>query len=444
MPMRAILSLALLGAMLAWNPAPGAAQTADDAGGDSQMMTPPPVSGQAYPSEVGAETRSNYLSGGIGFSGGYVTNLEPGNTTTPINGAVYSISPSLSFDQANGRQHKTITYSPSFTFYQPANNLDMINQSATAKYQFRLSPHVSLIAGDLFVKTSDVFSVASATLGGGVSGSTQVATPGVIAPFANQLSNSANAELTAQMSRSSMIGASGVTATQEYLNSSQSAGLHNSSSRGGGAFYNHRISGSQYIGANYQYLQSAAEVANAPSETRMHTMSVFYSTYFGRVLSASISGGPEHFDFAETGAPATSSWAPSVTASMGWQADRSSFAVSYSQSVTGGGGLIGAYHSKSANANFRRQISRTWSIAAGAMYASNKSATPLLVFQNLGGHTIAGTASVQRSITRSLTMSCEYDRMHESYGQIATIARDPNTDRVSAALFWRFTRPVGR
>src|SRR5579864_3408037 len=129
MPIRAILSLALLATMLAWDPAPAAGQTAGDAGGDSQMTTPPPVSGQAYPTEVGAETRSNYLSGGIGFSGGYVDNLVPGNTTTPINGAVYSISPSLSFDQADGRQHKSITYSPNFTFYQPANNLDMINQS---------------------------------------------------------------------------------------------------------------------------------------------------------------------------------------------------------------------------------------------------------------------------------------------------------------------------
>jgi hypothetical protein len=445
MSIRAILSLTLLGTLLAFNSMGAAAQTTATPMGDSQMMTPPPVSGQAYPTEVGAEAKSNYLNGGISFTGGYVENLFPGDTSAPTNAAMYSVTPTLSFDQESGRQHRMFTYSPSFTFYQPSNDLNMFNQSARANYQYRLTPHATVVAGDSFVKTSDVFEEASATLVENISGSTQISTPGVIVPFANQLSNAANAELTTQMSRSSMIGVSGFAANMDYPNSSGAGGgVYNSSSRGGGAFYNHQISGAQYMGVNYQYAQSAAQVVNTPSETRMDTVSAFYTIYFRRALSISVSGGPQYFNATETGAPTTSSWTPSVTASMGWQAFRSNLAVSYSQAVTGGGGLMGAYYTKSANASVRWQLSRIWTAAAGASYASSKSATPLLLFANLGGHTISGLASVQRSITQQLRVSFEYDRMHENYGEIAAIASNPDTDRVSAALSWYFTQPVGR
>ncbi len=39
------------------------------------MMTPPPVSGDAYPVVVGVESRSNYLDGGLVFTAAYVDNL---------------------------------------------------------------------------------------------------------------------------------------------------------------------------------------------------------------------------------------------------------------------------------------------------------------------------------------------------------------------------------
>ncbi len=42
---------------------------------DSRMMTPAPVGGNAYPVGVGSEERSNYLAGGLVFTGAYVDNL---------------------------------------------------------------------------------------------------------------------------------------------------------------------------------------------------------------------------------------------------------------------------------------------------------------------------------------------------------------------------------
>ena len=59
---------------------------------DLRMKTPPPVSGKAYPTEVGSQARSNYLSGGINFNTGYNSNVFAGGTGTPVSDMTYSIS----------------------------------------------------------------------------------------------------------------------------------------------------------------------------------------------------------------------------------------------------------------------------------------------------------------------------------------------------------------
>ena len=39
-----------------------------------RMLTPPPVSGQSYPTSVTSEERSNYLRGGLAFTSAYTDN----------------------------------------------------------------------------------------------------------------------------------------------------------------------------------------------------------------------------------------------------------------------------------------------------------------------------------------------------------------------------------
>ena len=62
---------------------PALSQVASEASGgtsdDSQMMTPPPVSSQSYPTEVGAEVRSNYLRAGLSFATAYIDNRYAGS-----------------------------------------------------------------------------------------------------------------------------------------------------------------------------------------------------------------------------------------------------------------------------------------------------------------------------------------------------------------------------
>jgi hypothetical protein len=426
--------------------APALAQVTPEASGgsgdDSQMMTPPPVSGQAYPSEVGAAARTNYLRAGLTFSTAYVDNLYLGSATTSGE-TTYTVLPTIAYDQTTTRQHRVFTYSPGFTFYQPSSALNDTDQSLNASYQYRLTEHTSVSASDNFERSSTTFSSASSA-DGSISGAPPTITPGIVAPFAERLTNSVRGQFSFQFSQLGMVGASGSLSKLSYPNPGESTGLYNSNQRGAGGFFNRRISGSQYAGVNYEYSRVISSNQGQDSQTQTHTIDAFYTIAPKRNLSISVSGGPQYYTVEQAGIPSSGSWGPSVSASMGWQEFRTNLAASYSRQVTGGGGLLGVFQSTSANASAGWQLTKAWLVSTSVNYSINKSITPLAFTSTQGGHTISGTATAGRPITQQIHVQFEYDRLHQSYGDVAAIAGSPNSNREQVSLTWQFTRPLGR
>jgi hypothetical protein len=408
------------------------------------MQTPAPVSGAAYPTETGSEARSNYLGVGLRFLTAYVDNVIPGSSTKPFSDFTYSISPTITFDQTTVRQHRTFTYSPDFTIYQRTSGLNAIDQSAAVNFQYRLSPHVAMNLRDSFSQSSNVFNQPDALLGGAISGSPQASPAGVIAPFASTITNAANAQVSYQFSRNGMIGGGGTFTELDYPNPAEAAGLNNSGSLGGSAFYNHRLSKTQYMGVTYQYSNDQAGPTTEQSKTQTHSLLFFYSVYLTQSFSLSFSGGPQYSQVAESLSPPSRSWTPSSTASMSWQRSRTNLAASYSRIVTGGGGLLGAFESTSASASARWQATRAWTIGASAGYVINKSITPLFSASGPGGHSISGTASIERPIGARFSAELGYTRLHESYGSVAVISEDPDSDRGYISISYQLKRPLGR
>lgn len=411
--------------------------------GEDQMATPPPVSGEAYPTAVGAEVRSNYLRAGMTFVTAYIDNLYPGYEH-PVAETTYSVLPTFDLDRSTSRRHASISYSPGFTFYQPTSALNEVDENATVAYLVRLSPHSTIHLDDGFRYSSTSFSPVGAGTGGMISGSAPTMTPGIIVPFAKQLTNYGHGEFELQTSRSSMIGASGIATLLHYPNQSEVTGLYDSSSRGGSAFYSCRIFRNQYLGAKYDYALVLAYPANAESDTSLQSASAFYTIYPRRSLSLSVLAGPQYYRVTETHLLRASSWSPSVAASVGWQGRHTNFASSYSQAVTAGDGLLGAFRSRNADAMVRWQISHPWIVGAGADYAINKTVSPLIFSGFLSGHGISGLATLTRSIGPQLSATLEYDRLHETYGGIAAITRNPISDRASISVSWRLTRSLGQ
>jgi hypothetical protein len=418
---------------------------------EGTMATPPPVSIDAYPKEVGSEIRSNYLRGGVTFSGGYIDNLYAGSGNAVLAETTFSIRPTISFDATSSRQQTTLLYSPGFTFYEPTSELNQTDQNAIFNYRVRVTPHGTIGVNDIFQQGSSSFSASSL----GAAGAAPAGSIGVIAPFAQRLTNAADAEYSLQYSPTNMVGISGRIFNLHYPDTAEVPGLYDSNEWGGSGFFNHRLTGAQYVGTTYKYSRILATPEGGRSETQTHSFLLFYAIYLKRGLSFSLSAGPQEYD-AEASVPSTTSpaksqtvtangWSPGVTASTGWQQSHTNFSATYSKSVTAGGGLLGTFDSNSASGAARWRISRTWTVGASATYSILKSVASLPFFSSTqGGHSIGGVATVDHPLSEHIGISFEYDRLHQSYGGITAIASNPNSDRGLVSVYWQLSRPIGR
>jgi hypothetical protein len=450
------LGLVLLAGVPAWSqepertaPAPAAtgpivsAPTNNDNGPD-RMLTPPPVSGGAYPIFFTSEERSNYLRGGVTFNTAYSDNVLGATSATPVSDMSYSVWPTISLDETTSRLHAALTYAPGFTFYQRTTAYNEADQNLSLNFQYRLSPHVTVSLRDSFQKSSNVFNQPDQGLAGAVSGSAEEANDSVIAPLADRLSNNDNAGITYQFSANAMIGASGTFSNLHYPDPSEVPGLYDAASRGGSAFYSYRVSKRHYIGATYQYQELLSYPAPATNQTQTDGIFAFYTYYPSTRFSFSLFGGPQYYSagpqYAGAGlstAPAAQSWSPAGGASLNWRARQSSMAVSYSHSVSSGSGLIGAVELDSANASLRQRITRNFSASLAGAYANNG----VLAVSALGGHSFSGSGSLQRQVGEHVNLQAGYTRLHQDYNFLSA---NPDTNREWVSISYQFARPLGR
>src|SRR5580700_5509119 len=283
-----------------------------------QMLTPPPVSGQSYPTAPISAERSNYLRGGVAFTSAYTDNALGSVNGHPVSDVSYSIWPMLALDETTPRLHIVSTYAPGFTFYQRESALNETDQNASIDLQYRLSPHVTVSARDGFQKSSSVFNQPDLASALPVSGGTQEGNFSVIAPIADRLSNAGNVGISYQFAANSMVGAGGTFTNLHFPNQAEVPGLYDSSSQGGLAFYSVRISKINYFGATYQYQRLASYPGPGTNETQTHALLLFYTLSPTKRFSISVFGGPQYSDigpqFSDTvsspPAPAFRSWNP--------------------------------------------------------------------------------------------------------------------------------------
>jgi hypothetical protein len=403
------------------------------------MLTPPPVSGQSY--RVETEERSNYISGGVAMGAGYIDNLYPGSSRGQLGEATISLQPTIRFDAKSARQRTSAIYSPSFIFYEPTSAVNEADQYASLSFQYRFTPRLVMDVSDMLIKSSTGFGQIGA---GGISGGAQVAAPGIIVPFGDRISNDATGGLSYQFSPHGMIGGSGNVGYLSYPSGSQVPGLYNTDSRGVGGFYAGRLSAAQYLGAIYQYEQSLAYPLGAQYDTQTDTISAFYTIYLTESFSLSVAGGPQYYSGIHAPFPTTRAWTPAATASMGWQNGHTSFAANFSRTVTGGGGLLGAFNTTSAAATGSWQISRLWDAGLNVRYSINKDATPLFGLNSLGGHSFDTTLTTGRALSNHSRAALSYDRIQNRFDGVQAVNNNPSSDRIMLSFTWQFERPIGR
>ncbi|MGA7591089.1 MAG: hypothetical protein WB523_14540 [Candidatus Sulfotelmatobacter sp.] len=414
-----------------------------------QMLTPPPVSGQSFPTSFASGERSNYLRGGLAFTSAYTDNAVGSVDGHAVSDVSYSVAPFVALDETTPRLHIVSTYAPGFTFYQRESALNEQDQNASINLQYRLSPHVTLSARDGFQKSSNVFNQPDLAAAGAVSGGTQQGNFSVIAPIADHLSNAGNIGISSQFAANSMIGLSGTFTNLHYPNQAEVPGLFDSSSQAGSVFYSLRASKMHYLGVTYEYQRLLSYPTAGQNETQTHAILFFYTLYATPRFSISFFGGPQYADigpqFFGTTAPlpAFRSWSPAAGGSLNWQGKTTSFAFSYSHLVSSGGGLVGAVRGDNASLSVRQRLSRTLTGSLAGGYAQNDilAATPLL---GSNGHTVSGTAALQQQFGQHVNLQLGYTRLHQDYSTVAVLAATPDTNREFISISYQFSRPLGR
>lgn len=411
---------------------------------DTRMVTPPPVSGQTYPVLLTSQERSNYLRGGLSFTGAYTDNALGSLDGVPLSDESYSVAPFLALDETTTRQHVRLSYAPGYTFYQRFTGLDADDQNATIDYQYRLSPHVTFSARDSFQKASSVFNQPDLTSTGTVTGGTQGANFSIIAPIANVLNNVGTVGLADQFALNEMVGVSGTFMNLHYSNPAQVPGLGDSSSQAGQAFYAVRVSKINYLGVTYGFQRLVSYPTGGQDETQTHAPLLFYSVLPAKGLSLSFFGGPQYSDTTQPSPlPELKQWTPAGGASLSWQGAWDSVALSYIHMISSGSGLIGAVELDSANAALRQRITKSLSASVGGGYTQNDIVGQLSNGLN-NGHTIQGTASLAQQLGQHVNVLLGYTRLRQDYSGVAVLATAPNTNREFVTVSYQFARPLGR
>lgn len=407
------------------------------------MQTPALLSGEDYPTEVGADERSNYLALGVNFITGYDDNVLTGGGGNPVSEVSFLIRPSIAFNQTTPRQRATVNYSPGFTFYQPGNGLGQTNQSVTGNYSYRFSPHTRFAVNETFTRTSGIFNQPEELSGGAVSGSSS-ASP-IVVPFAEQLSDFTSGVFSYQFSLNGMIGATGNYGKFSFPNQTQATGLFASNTTGGSAFYDGRLTLKQYVGFRYDFSRDLTTPTTGQSEALTHSFQPSYTFLPKPTLSISVSAGPQYISASVSGTPGNStSWGPAIAASMGWQGQRANFAAGYSREVAGGMGLIGTFQTSTANGTLRWKITQTWTASARAAYRIQKSAVSTLTVGNEAGHSMTEGVQLGRTLSQHFNLNFGYDHIHQTYAFVAAIASNPDNNHEYVGIAYQFTRPLGR
>ena len=420
---------------------------------ETPMLTPPPVSGQSYPVAPVSQERSNYLRGGVTFLSAYSDNVlgSTAASAAPVSDVSYSVWPTLALDETTTRLHWTLNYAPGFTFYQRTSSRNEQDQNAAINFQYRLSPHVTFSAVDGFQKSSNVFNQPDLASAGAVSGGAQGDNFSVIAPIADQLRNSGTVGITYQFAANAMIGAGGNFTNLHYPDQSEVPGLFDSETQGGSGFYAYRISAVHYVGVTYQYQRLLSFPAQGENETQTDAVFPFYVFSPSKRFSISMFGGPQYSDVGpqfvvgvSLPTPGSRSWTPAGGASVNWQGQFTSLAVSYTHLIASGGGLIGANQTDAANMSIRQQVARALTASLSGGYSQNTVLdVPPSVAGSTNGHSISGTAALQRMFGEHLNVQLGYTRIHQTYNVVA-ISATPDTNREFVSLAYQFSRPLGR
>jgi hypothetical protein len=432
--------LALLGSPKMWPQVEPSATGGPSSLDDTQMMAPPPLTGESYPIANETEAgRSNYLDAGLVFSTAYTDNIFQTGSSQKVGDETFAFSPTIALDRRTPRQAFVLYYNSGFTIYNHTSELNGVSQDGSANWQLRLAKYLNLRLMDTFYQNSNLYNQPNPFTTGGVSSTAGTTS---IFPFENLISNLANAEIDYQFAKNSMVGAGGSYSILHYTGQTLQSSLQNQDDGRAFAFLNRRLSRHYYAGVSYEYQR----ITTSPVSSYTDTSSIlgFLTIYLDRNFSLSFLAGPQHYAAAEKGESEANGWSPAVQSSIEWRGRRGSVAGSYSRMISNGSGLVGGYYTNTFEGKASWEMARRWTLGGDAGYSRFNPVIANASIFRPEGYTSFSSVSLTHTLTERVSAGVDYAHFHQDQSLAGSGAPYPDSNRIGFSIGYQLSRPIGR
>jgi hypothetical protein len=373
----------------------------------------------------------------------YTDNVELA-TSEGLSDLSYDIQPHLVLSHSAPRLSYNLGVLAGFLVNKDLPGRNQSTQSAALDVSYGLAQFVTLRVSDSFTNSTGLWNgtntVSPTDAGAGI-GAVQQANPALLT-YGRFRTNTALADLTAQLTRTSYAGAR---ASQTYLwfptavTDPVVGTLFGGQSYSAELFYNH-----QFTARNWGGITGRVQRFDlSQSEGRTDTTSVlfFYAATLRPHMTLSLFGGPE---FSITSPPAAESipansfarrmWSPAAGAVFDWQGPRTAGSISYSRQINNSAGLSSAVTLSGVEAELTRRVGRL-TVGPGFGFTEN---IPIVANPTL--RTYSGRGQLNYRIGNS-TIGGGYARDNRSAVGSNLSA---SANRVWISYSYDFLRPLGR
>jgi hypothetical protein len=419
------------------------AQEIEEVAPDNRTTSAPPTLNGQGPSLAFAseKTHTNYLAGGFAVTDSYTDNATL-TTVDPRSDFSYLIQPYLRYTRSTPQMDWDVNLGAGVIFDQHLPQENEFAKNVGVDLTYRFSPYYSLRLSETFTDTTGLFSISNpGSLSSGI-GSVEQSNGSVLVPLNQRtVTNSTLAELSYQLTPYSTIGVRGSFSILDYPGSPQNTQigtLYDTNGYLGEVFYNRRISWRQWIGVSFR----AQKFDTAISSTDTATVLLYYSVKVAQNATLSLFAGPEYYNSPQilavtnlTGLYQGHQWTSAEGATLSWQRDRTSIALTFSRQLSDGGGLYPAVTLTLANATMRRQLSKNLEAKVGFTYSSND---PLAL-----GNSYHGTSALfelQQRFGRGFMLRAGYAHEQQQWPNIPNLA---NANITWVSFSYGFSRVLG-
>jgi len=411
----------------------------------SRPMVPAIVGG--YGMSLATQTemeRSNYIRGGVTLQATYDDNAFL--TDPAFSNYTYSIFPQIALDQSRSRVHWLLNYAGGFTYNQRLTTQNQTSQDFGFDLQYRVSPHVNLRVTEDFGLTTGLFGPVN-NFNGSTPGVPVAGNSFVITPLSKTLSNTTRGDMSYQFSASDLVGVSGGLQILNYRDVQASSSLVNTTTEDAAAYYMHRITPSNWVGASYIFEHLGYDPI--PNDTIVHGVVGFDSWQVKPTMTVSVFAGPQYSDNRlPVGTNSTDvldqkMWTVAAGAGFNYVAKHTTIALGYSRTITDGGGIQGSVQLNSASGTLRQQLTDKWTLRLSAGYGANDGVAAADAVASNVTYVSAGI-SITRQIGQRCFLQAGYLHQHQTSTGLTTVSGEADKNQVVASFSYQFARPWGR